>query len=577
DPGRLDRNELLRLLADWANGALDAAGGERLDTLLATHAEARQTYLQYATVEAELHSALATPGRVSQERLATAMDASARERRRRVRRWSVATFAAAAAVLAAVGVSLWSSAPVEGPSIAMTDPSEDRTTAAATITATRNCRWEGDSRGLGYGSPLQAGDTIELAAGLAEVRFADGGFVVLEGPAVLRLGDGQSPASAVLLAGRLAATSPASDGRLPAATPRLGVKLAGAAGAGWSQYGLSSDANRGDEVHVFRGELRAFFRGAEFAGDPSGVPAESAQSIELASNEAARLRPTATTVAKFFADRDRFVRSIAATGGPQDGLYAYEGFDYPGGPLGGQNGGFGWAGAWADIEAACPPGEVATNVAEPGSLLRRGVRAIGGRAVQNANQNRIRRVLSTSLGGVFDSAGLVENQDGHRLVGADGTAVYLSFLQRTSRTDDVFYGVELHRGDGNGNRVLCVGNGADEAGYGVTSNYNAYGKANYLRLGAEDVDTNFLVVKIEFRGMHRDLVTVYRNPRSLIDESRCEVAGQMRGNFAFDRIGLGNFQGEKVHEVDELRIGTTYRAVTGRRDRGGERLLPPVA
>ncbi|MEN0109399.1 MAG: hypothetical protein AAF805_01635, partial [Planctomycetota bacterium] len=47
--------------------------------------------------------------------------------------------------------------------------------------------------------------------------------------------------------------------------------------------------------------------------------------------------------------------------------------------------------------------------------------------------------------------------------------------------------------------------------------------------------------------------------------------------FAFDRIGLGNFQGEKVHEVDELRIGTTYRAVTGRRDRGGERLLPPVA
>ena len=40
------------------------------------------------------------------------------------------------------------------------------------------------------------------------------------------------------------------------------------------------------------------------------------------------------------------------------------------------------------------------------------------------------------------------------------------------------------------------------------------------------------------------------------------------GNFAFDRISLGNFHGTKIHEVDEIRVGTTFRAVTGRRGTG---------
>jgi hypothetical protein len=35
--------------------------------------------------------------------------------------------------------------------------------------------------------------------------------------------------------------------------------------------------------------------------------------------------------------------------------------------------------------------------------------------------------------------------------------------------------------------------------------------------------------------------------------------------FAFDRVSLGNFEGTKLHEIDEVRIGTDFRAVTGRR------------
>ena len=66
-----------------------------------------------------------------------------------------------------------------------------------------------------------------------------------------------------------------------------------------------------------------------------------------------------------------------------------------------------------------------------------------------------------------------------RLVGRDGTTVYLSFLQRVDKINDVFYGLELHRSDGNANRVLCIGNGAEECGYGVTSNFNVYGPENF--------------------------------------------------------------------------------------------------
>ena len=572
----LDRTELQHLLADWCNGGLTAEDALRLDELLADHAEARQMYLEYATTEAELHAAVAgiaafdvpTPSRL------TAWKSPS----------GVATLALAASLLIAVTAGVmrpWRHSDHTAPAGSLADARVDgvegvasESDGVARITATRNCRWGARRNDLGFGSVLKASELIRLEAGLAEIRFNDGAVVVLEGPAEMRLGEAEAAASAVLISGRLAATAPAGDGRLPVRTERLAVTLAthspskeGAGNSPWvSQYGLSADGRLGDEVHVFGGSVEAFLSGQEDAAP-----------VKLLSHEACRLRPNSTTVAKFFANRDKFVRSIASTGGPQDGLYAYEGFNYPGGPLGGQNGGFGWAGAWADIEAACPPGQIATNVAEPGNLFFEGVQCLGGRAVQRAQQNRVRRVLSTSLGGVFDSAGLVENQDSHRLIGANGKTVYLSFLQRTDRTDDVFYGLELHRGDGNGNRVLCVGNGADGAGYGVTSNYNSYGEANYGRLGEEDTQVNFLVVRFDFGPQNRDLVTVYRNPTSLLEEDLTESAAELRGNFAFDRIGLGNFEGQKLHEVDEVRIGTTYRAVTGRRDRGGERLETPLA
>ena len=63
----------------------------------------------------------------------------------------------------------------------------------------------------------------------------------------------------------------------------------------------------------------------------------------------------------------------------------------------------------------------------------------------------------------------------------------------------------------------------------------------------------------------------------MVTEETCVADAELVGNFAFDRIGLGNFNGTKVHEVDEIRVGTTFLAVTGRRSRGPDRLMRRMA
>ena len=333
-----------------------------------------------------------------------------------------------------------------------------------------------------------------------------------------------------------------------------------------TEFGMLAERDGQTEVHVFRGQVMAHLL------DDKG---QQVKTVELNTSEAARITPASSMVARIQARDDEFVRSVSVASGPHDGLYAYESFTYPAGPLSEQNGGFGWGGPWFSVEAA--GGDANTNCVASGSLDYEGMVPQGNRAVQTAQQNRIRRSLSTSVGGVFDTAGLIENQDGMRLVGRDGTTIYLSFLQRVDKKDDVFYGLELHRSDGNGNRVLCIGNGADGCGYGVTSNVNVYGLKNFPSLGEENTATNFFVVKIVFGVDNRDHVYVYRNPASLVDELKCQPGAELVGNFAFDRIGFGNFNGSKVHEVDEIRVGTTFLSVTGRQSRGPDRLTRPLA
>jgi hypothetical protein len=576
--------EMGRLVSGLCNGALTADEAARLDALLSTDAAARQCYNNYMFLHAELYSQHASLEAVESR----ANDQMTNDECRMIEgvstlgnssfviRHSSFTFRWLAIAAALVGVAATSSfltyatvggarkpsTPLASSPTGVGSAAKPRIEASsepvAKITATRNCLWRAATQGVGFGSRLKAGQRLELAAGLVEVTFDDGAAVVLEGPATF---DVRSRGQAQLLDGRLAAVVPARAQGFEVATSRVNVIDLG------TEFGLMAEPEGATEIHVFNGLVKAQLL------DESG---NQVRTVELNTAEAARIKPADSLVALIPVNDDEFVRTMSIAPGPHDGLYAYDGFNYPAGPLAEQNGGFGWAGAWFNVEADTRS-DATSNGVRPGSLEYDGLVPLGNRAVQTAHENRVRRSLGTSVGGVFDAAGLVENQDGMRLVGRDGTVVYISFVQRVDKLSDVFYGLELHRSDGNANRVLCIGHGAEGTGYGATSNFNVYGEQNYARLGEETTDANFFVARITFGPSNRDRVEIFRNPESMDDEKACIVDGEMVGNFAFDRISLGNFHGTKVHEVDEIRVGTTFRAVTGRRTRGPDRLMPRVA
>ncbi|CAD7694827.1 unnamed protein product [Ostreobium quekettii] len=572
---KLATERLLRGLLDaFCNGDLPSNRIARFNELLENDSLARETYLKFLAVEAEMHALHSTRSQTIAASAVVEVDdnrGANSSTSRPVSIWAIAASLIGVAVLSSVLTSAVTKPGAEllNRQVNAENPPE-ATTPVARISATRNCRWRELAGGSGFGAKLYPGQRLDLEAGVAEITFGSGATILLEGPASFNIDDAKA---ASLDSGRLSARVPDDAPLFLVRTGRIGVgRFAGGETsmppAQAAEFGLLSDGLGGGEVHVFDGTIHAHLLSQ--AGD-------QLRSVLLNSQEAARVRPASTTVARFHANNDRFVRSLSGSSGPHGGLYAYEGFDYPVGPLSWQNGGFGWAGPWADIETNDPVDGEATNQVAKSSLAFGEARLAGNRAVQVAQSNRIRRVLSTSIGGVFDAAGLVENRDGHRLLGREGNRIYVSFLQRVNRTNDVFYGFELNRGDGNANRVLCVGNGADGAGYGVTSNYNAYGASNYPSLGDENTEANLIVIRIDFRDDDRDEAVIFRNPKSLIDESENREVARLRGNFAFDRISLGNFEGSKTHEIDEVRVGTNYRAVTGQRDHIRNNLMHPVA
>ena len=567
--GRWTADQLLEAIGNLCNDTIDEIEGRELDEMLANDAQVRRIYTNYMW----MHACLCAEGgllhadaeTINPPELASPFGRHAGESHYAKRPSPRSWFALAASIIAVAVFSSWATMRWNDRQVAMElliDGGQSDVPSAesvARVTGTHNCIWRDSKEQVSYGSSLFPGQRIELAEGLAEITFNDGATLLLEGPTSFTV---DSSNKVALLAGRLSAVVPQRADGFHVRTTSLDVFDVG------TEFGLVAQESGAAEVHVFNGLVKA---------DVLDNQGRALRRLELNAAEAARISPLSTTVVEFPANDAGFVRNIAPTGGPHDGLLADEAFRYPAGPLEAQNGGFGWAGPWfttsADDEDAGPD----SNRVTPGSLAVKGVVPVGNRAILIGNRNRIRRQLATSVGGVFDAEGLVENQDEVRLLGRDGKNIYLSFVQRISHVNDGFYGLELHRGDGNGNRVLCIGNGADGAGYGVTSNVNAYGLTNFPSLGVESNEPSFFVIKIEFGVGNRDTAEIYRNPASLREEKECTPDAVLRGNFAFDRISIANFDGSKCHEVDELRVGTHFLAVTGRWGNNQSRLRQPIA
>jgi hypothetical protein len=563
-----------KLVDALIDGNADDGVIDELSRRLNEDASARRAYIGYMSLEAELFAVshdpagaeFATEGATGAfaDSCAADLEPSHRLLASGRRKWLTQWLAIGASILIASGGSSWLTYKQlrDRNVLAPIAAHPDSTAAAgsskqpvARITGTQNCRWRknGNQSNVGYGDELSSMQRLELEAGLVEITFSSGVRVLLEGPATFQVPGDQG---AELLIGRMTATVPRGTTGFTVRAPRLSINDSG------TQFGLVANEESGTEVHVFEGPVLAR------AIDVSG---HELSRIRLISSESARISPKAAEFAMFRSSGDRFVRTLIPAAGPTEGLLALEQFDYPVGPLAWQNGGFGWAGPWADIETgedvAGVEGAKSNGVAK-GSLAACEIISLGNRAEQTGQHNRVRRALSTSFRGVFDAAGLVETQEALRLIGHDNTTVYVSFLQRVSHVNDEFYGFELHRGDGNPNRVLCIGNGGAPGlpKYCVNSTFNMINRQTddpfVVPLGDEDTDTHFFVIRIDFGSGNHDLMTLYRDPVSLVDEGKCVAVAKLRGNFAFDRVSIANFDGTKIHEVDEVRVGTSFSAVT---------------
>ncbi|MCW1926501.1 immunoglobulin domain-containing protein [Luteolibacter arcticus] len=240
--------------------------------------------------------------------------------------------------------------------------------------------------------------------------------------------------------------------------------------------------------------------------------------------------------------------------GSQAAQMAYEGFDYSTGTgnLTGLSGGFGWNGNWqtvnngsADIVAA----SLAAGASSPS-----GYDALStGNSCLLPNDRRVGRLLNTSTNGPFGARGF---RDGNGRIGADGTTLYLSFMQRPNGTGS-YYEFEFHRDNlGDGGRIGGIGN--DQGGANV---HLRAPNGTHTFIGAGNTNVNFYVVRIDFKAGNDD-VYVYQNPTSATEPAPT-LMKLAAADMSFNGVSFGAFGGGgRTVAHDEVRFGQTWTDVT---------------
>lgn len=289
-------SEQTRTLIDgYLADRLSAAELAQLEVELRENADARSYLAAYLRLDHDLHleaharaQAEAALRRIDAANPSAASAAPVTSSRLRLRplRW----LAAAAAVAAAVGVGFIAArSGGRSPVIAAPNPGTVSTTKVsleadvARLVNAQNCRWtDGEPP-----ADFRAGSVIALDRGLAELRFASGAVVLLEGPARLELLAGNS---ARLHRGRLTGRvhGPIKGFEVFAPTGKV-VDLG-------TEFGVSVTPAGRTDVYVFDGKVEAFAEGAS-----TPVPLVSAQSAMM-DQDGVDLRPDVAA--------DQFVRQI---------------------------------------------------------------------------------------------------------------------------------------------------------------------------------------------------------------------------------------------------------------------------
>lgn len=247
------------------------------------------------------------------------------------------------------------------------------------------------------------------------------------------------------------------------------------------------------------------------------------------------------------------------------GILAYDGFSYPvgGGDLIGQNGGIGWSGAWANINgsAGVTSGSILSGSLLVGTSGPAGYDAHSlGNAAFQPNGSRSGCFLDCSTTGNFAAHGYL---DANGNIGADGTTIYVSFLQEPNTTGQ-FYEFEFHRGDlGDGGRMAGIGNDVGDSHVHFRVETPAGGSSTFSDLGPGSTNVNFYVVRIDYKGGN-DNVYVYRNPTGTNEAANVPVATILEaGDMSFNGISLAAYNNGLTVSHDEIRMGITWADVVG--------------
>jgi hypothetical protein len=167
----------------------------------------------------------------------------------------------------------------------------------ATLAAAVESTWGGTSKPV-RGEALNAGQSLSLQAGVAQLTFTGGAKVIVEGPAQFTL---DSPVAMTLSSGRLAANI--TGGGFTVHTPTATVNDLG------TEFGVATTATGATQVEVFQGRVETRTRSAGADGMKPTI---------LTTGQAATVTPSAVTFDPDGAVPQHFVRSLGAVEAPLD-------------------------------------------------------------------------------------------------------------------------------------------------------------------------------------------------------------------------------------------------------------------
>jgi hypothetical protein len=555
--------ELLRLMSALCDGQQGTDDAERLEALLKDE-DARRVYLEYMDMQARLvglgDEAVMEDGIFGQARggaVKVGVDSRswwAQPTLRQMRR--VGSYVAVVAASIAATVMVQWMAPgagkTHGPDAVEEVASLSPKAAAdpkyvATLTQVSDAQWGRGTPVYRAGSRVLGGD-FELLQGVARLAYDGGIELIVEAPARLRL---ESESVASLVAGKIVFRADDASAPFTLNTPSSVLVDLG------TEYAVEVGMER-EEVHVFSGEVQRVAKESGQETQPLLLMAGEARSF----GSEADLKGEAESLAP-----EKFVRELPAVsivdGDIAKELLARESFDYSNGNALREEtagGGEGFLGAWGGGLARAPNERLDDQI-----------------ALNTSTGLKREATPEASLGGSFEHIGFAKYF--RRLatpvrLDADGVYYFSYLFRREGPPLDPLADVSIQL-----RQTEELQNDQRDATIDLRKRLNfGVDRTNELNTHLERVgrrmplplsygETYLLVAKVAASGAYPDQVflRIY-GPQEPVDRLETTtwsaVGAPVQSDLVFDWLEV-HINSHTRQAIDEIRIGTSWGAVTG--------------